>query len=61
MTSPTKFYGVTQIILKMWPCDQSLVTLLAFFMREVIIKDLPRKTTFLRGGLGSNLIILDWH
>ena len=25
-TSPTKFYHVTQIILLMWSCDQSLVT-----------------------------------
>ena len=24
-------------------------------------KDLTRKTTFLRGGLGSSSIILDWH
>ena len=27
MTSPTKFYQVTQIILYMWLCDQSLITL----------------------------------
>ena len=26
MTSPTKFYHVTQIILLIWSCDQSLVT-----------------------------------
>ena len=34
-------------------------------MREVIVtsiyKDLARKTTFLRGGLGSSSIICDWH
>ena len=35
-------------------------------MREVIIplvfkKDLTRKITFLRGGLGSSSIIWDWH
>ena len=27
MTSPTKFCNMTQIILWMWSCDQSLVTL----------------------------------
>ena len=27
MTSPTRFYHVAQIILPMWSCDQSLVTL----------------------------------
>ena len=27
MTSPTKFFHMTQIILWMWSCDQSLVTL----------------------------------
>ena len=27
MTSPTKFCQMTQIILWMWSCDQSLVTL----------------------------------
>ena len=26
MASPTKFYYVTKIILLMWSCDQSLVT-----------------------------------
>ena len=34
-------------------------------MREVIkpqfYKDLTRKNTFLRGGLGKSLIIWDWH
>ena len=37
MTSPIKFYHVTQIILQMWSCDQSLVTI-AISMREVILK-----------------------
>ena len=32
MTSPTKFYHVTQIIMQMWSYDQSLVTLA--FLRE---------------------------
>ena len=27
MTSPTKFCHMTQVILWMWSCDQSLVTL----------------------------------
>ena len=27
MTSPTKFCYMTQIMLQMWSCDQSLVTL----------------------------------
>ena len=36
MTSPTKFCHMTPVILWMWSCDQSLVTL-AFFIREVII------------------------
>ena len=35
MASPTKFYHVTQIILQIWLCDQSLVTLA--FLGEVII------------------------
>ena len=34
MTSPTKFYHVTQIILSMWSCDQSLATL-AFLCEKI--------------------------
>ena len=40
-TSPIKFFHVTQIILKMWSCDESLVTLA--FLREVV-----RTSIFLR-------------
>ena len=42
MTSPTKFYHVTQIILQMWSCDQSLVTLA--FLQPQFYRDLTRKT-----------------
>ena len=52
MTSPTKFYHVTQIIFQMWSCEKSLVTLV--FLREKLsqtqfFKDLTRKTTFFEG------------
>ena len=43
-----KFYHVTQIILSMWSCDQSLVTSISI-----------RKG--LRVGLGVSLIIWNWH
>ena len=66
-TSPTKYYSVIQIILKMWSCDQSLVTL-AFLWEKLsqpqVYKDLTRKTAFFEGlscCLGSSSIILDWH
>ena len=47
--SPINFYHVTQIILQMGSCDQSLVTL--SFLREKLsqpqfYKDLTRKSTF---------------
>ena len=49
MKSPTKFYHVTNIILLIWSCDESLVTL-AFSTREVIITSIlqgfdPKKST----------------
>ena len=52
MTSPIKFYHVTQIILYMWSCDQNLITL-ACSMREVILtsilKGLDQKNHFFEG------------
>ena len=52
MTSPTKFCHMTQIILWMWSCDQSLVTL-AFLWEKLsqpqFYKDLTRKTAFFEG------------
>ena len=50
--SPINFYHVTQIILQMGSCDQSLVTL--SFLREKLsqsqfYKDLTRKSTFFDG------------
>ena len=69
MTSPAILSHVTQIILKMFSCDQSLVTVA--FLREKLsqpqfCKDLTRKTAFferwswfrfnnLRLALGTNL------
>ena len=48
----------------MCSCDQSLVTV-AFLSEKLsqpqFYKDLTTKTAFLRGGLGSNLTICDWH
>ena len=48
----------------MCSCDQSLVTV-AFLSEKLskpqFYKDLTTKTVFLRGGLGSSLIICDWH
>ena len=41
ITSSTKFYNVTQIILQMWSCDQSLVTLA--FVQPQFYRDLIRK------------------
>ena len=60
MTLPTKFYHMIQIILEMWPCDQSLVNLA--FLREELLRpqfhmDLTRKNTFFRDALGSSSII----
>ena len=52
MTSPAKFCHMTQIILWMWSCDQSLVTL-AFLWEKLsqpqFYKDLTRKTAFFEG------------
>ena len=50
--SPINFSHVTQIILQMWSCDQSLVTL--SFLREKLsqpqfYKDLTRKSTIFDG------------
>ena len=48
-------YDLTQIILKMWSCDQCLVTLALLWEKlssAQFCKDLTRKTTFVRGGLG---------
>ena len=60
MTSSAKFYHVTGIILEMWSCDQSLLTL-AFLWEKLsqleLYKDLTRKTTFLRVCPGSSSII----
>ena len=60
MTSLAKFYPVTEIILEMWSCDQSLLTL-AFLWEKLsqleLYKDLTRKTTFLRVCPGSSSII----
>ena len=60
MASPTKFYHVTQIILQIWLCDQSLVTLA--FLGEVIITPISegfdqKNHFFLRSRLGSSSII----
>ena len=41
MTSPTRFYHMTQIILEMWSSDQSLVT--------QFCKDFIRKNSFFEG------------
>ena len=40
MTSPTKFYHVTQILLQMHSCDQSFVTQLQFYKYLTRKKDL---------------------
>ena len=51
MTS-TKFYYMTQIILYMWSCDQSLVTLAILWEKISQLqfwKDLTRKTKFFVG------------
>ena len=48
MTSPTKFYHLIQIILKMWSCEQSLVTV-AFLSFLQFYKDLTRKIAFFEG------------
>ena len=49
MTSPAKFYHVIQIILHMYSCDQSLVTV-AFLWEKLsqtqLYQDLTRKTAF---------------
>ena len=49
MTSPTKFYHVTQTILQIWSRDQGLITL-AFLLEKLsqpqFCKDLTRKKTF---------------
>ena len=52
MTSPSKFCQMTKIILWMWSCDQSLVSLA--FVKEKLsqpqfYKDLTRKTAFFEG------------
>ena len=52
MTSPTKFCNMTEIILWMWSCDQSLVTLT--FVQEKLsslqfYKDLTRQNAFFEG------------
>ena len=57
MTPPTKFFHVTQIILYMCLCDQSLVTLNFNFIRIFSEK----KNIFLRASLASGSIIWDWH
>ena len=64
MTSPTKFYDIIQIILLICSCDESLVALVFLWEKlsqPQFYKDLTRKTTFLRGGLGSSSIIRDSH
>ena len=64
MTSPTKFYDIIQIILLICSFDESLVALVFLWEKlsqPQFYKDLTRKTTFLRGGLGSSSIIRDWH
>ena len=64
MMPPTKFCHMTQIILWLWSCDQSLVTL-AFVEEKLSLrqfyKDLTEKLLLLRGGLGSSSIIWDWY
>ena len=52
MTLPTKFYYVSQIILYMWSCDQSLVTLAILWQKlskPQFYKDLARKNAFFEG------------
>ena len=64
MASPTKFTHATQIILWIWSYDQSLVTAAPLWQKlsqPQIYKNLARKTTFLKGGLGSSSIIWDWQ
>ena len=49
---PTKFYHVIQIILQMWSCNQSLVTLGLLwekFSQPQFYKDLTTKTLFFEG------------
>ena len=58
MTSQTKFYHVIQIILQMWSCEQSLVTL-AFLWEKLSLSQFYKvltKSLFLRGGLISREI-----
>ena len=42
MTSPTKFCHMTQIILWMWSCDQSLATLAYLYKEDIITSILQR-------------------
>ena len=52
MTSRKKFCFVTQIILQIWSCDQSLVTLASLgekLSQPQFYEDLTRETTFLEG------------
>ena len=54
MTSPSKFYHVIQIVLKMCSCDQSLETV-AFVGQNLsqpqFYKDLTRKIDFFEGSV----------
>ena len=56
MTSTSKLYQVTQIILQLQSCDHSLVS-----PKEKFYKDLTIKNSFLRAALSSSSIIWDWH
>ena len=60
MTSPKKIMTCSNYIehLVLWPKFGKSI---GISMREVIINDLIRKTTFLRDNLGWNLIIWNWQ
>ena len=49
MKSPTNFYHVIQIILCMWSCDESLLTVAFLWENVSFYKDLTRKTAFFEG------------
>ena len=65
MTSPTKFHHMTQIILYMWSCDQSYVTVARLWEKlsqPQFYKDKPetKKPFILRNVLDSSSINWDW-
>ena len=61
MTSSTKFYHVTQMILKMWSCDQSLVTHFteSSYHNFNFIRISPEKPLFFEGSTWFKVIYLE--